>query len=88
MYVTGSVSSAVHAGDALLEGSQEAVSSAVPDTFQQSLDANASGVGDWQVTSTACFLQVHPAGRGSTAGASLRIHSYVWHGHCVGMQYP
>lgn len=37
------------AGDAMLDGSQGVVSSSVPNTFQQSLDADAAGVGDWQV---------------------------------------
>ena len=40
-----------HAGDALLEGSQGAISSSVPDTFQQSLDVKAPAAEDWQVNS-------------------------------------
>lgn len=35
----------------MLEGSQGAMSSSVPNTFQQSLDADMATTGDWQVCS-------------------------------------
>ena len=40
----------------MLEGSHDVVSSSVPNTFQQSLDADLAATADWQVCRPAGML--------------------------------